>query len=158
MDNARDNAMHQYRHEGSDYPRIELITGLSRRRRRWTAEEKAAIVTESLQPGVNISELVRLWGVNRGLLQTWRRAMIREGEVSAAAFVPLRLAEDLPSCETAAAAAAAVPDPPLRPAALNPVEAQGTIEVEGAGLRIRFTGPLDVGALQVVLAHVGRGR
>ena len=154
MDNARDNAMHQYRHEGSGYRRIELITGLSRRRRRWTAEEKAAIVTESLQPGVNISELVRLWGVNRGLLQTWRRAMIREGEVSAAAFVPLRLAEDLPSCETAAT----VPDPPLRPAALNPVEAQGTIEVEGAGLRIRFTGPLDVGALQVVLAHVGRGR
>ena len=50
MDNARDNAMHQYRHEGSDYRRIELITGLSRRRRRWTAEEKAAIVMESLQP------------------------------------------------------------------------------------------------------------
>ena len=79
MDNATDNAMHQHRHEGSDYRRIELITGLSRRRR-WTADEKAAIVTESLQPGVNISELARLWGVNRGLLQTWRRAMIREGE------------------------------------------------------------------------------
>ena len=46
MDNATDNAMHQHRHEGSDYRRIELITGLSRRRR-WTADEKAAIVTES---------------------------------------------------------------------------------------------------------------
>jgi transposase len=154
MDNATDNAMHQHRHEGSDYRRIELITGLSRRRR-WTDDEKAAIVTESLQPGVNISELARLWGVNRGLLQTWRRAVIREGGASAAAFVPLRFAEDLPSCDSSAAAA---PGTPLTPVATNQVEAQGTIEIEGAGLRIRFSGPLDVGALQVVLAHVGRRR
>jgi transposase len=154
MDNATDNAMHQHRHEGSDYRRIELITGLSRRRR-WTADEKAAIVTESLQPGVNISELARLWGVNRGLLQTWRRAMIREGETSAAEFVPLRRAEDLLSPDTSAPA---VPDPPLKTVATNHVEAQGTIEIEGAGLRIRFSGPLDVGALQVVLAHVGLRR
>jgi transposase len=149
MDNATDNAMHQHRHEGGEYRRIELITGLSRRRR-WTAEEKAAIVTESLQPGVNISELARRWDVNRGLLQTWRRAMIREGEASAAAFVPLRLAEDLSSFD----AGAAVP----APVAIEPVGAPSTIEIEGAGLRIRCSGPFDIGALQVVLAHVGRRR
>ena len=154
MDNATDNAMHQHRHEGSDYRRIELITGLSRRRR-WTADEKATIVTESLQPGVNISELARLWGVNRGLLQTWRRAMIRAGEASAAAFVPLCLEEDLPSC---ASGAAAVLPPPLKPLVTDQVAVPAIIEIEGAGLRIRFSGPLDVGSLQVVLAHVGQRR
>ncbi len=152
MDNASDNAMHQHRHEGSDYRRIELITGQSRRRR-WSADEKAAIVTESLQPGVNISELARRWGVNRGLLQTWRRAMIRAGEMSAAIFVPLRLAEDLPSFDTSAEAA-----PSAVPSTTGPATAQATIEIEGSGLRIRFSGPFDVGALQMVLAHVGRRR
>jgi hypothetical protein len=42
MDNATANAMHQDRHDGEVYRRIELITG-SVRRRRWSAEEKAAI-------------------------------------------------------------------------------------------------------------------
>ncbi len=63
--------MHQHRHEGDAYRRIEVITGV-RRRRRWTAEEKAAVVAESLQPGINISELARRFGVNRGLLVSVR--------------------------------------------------------------------------------------
>ncbi len=75
MDNATASAMHQHRHDSDEYRRIELITG-SVRRRRWTAEEKAAIIAESLQSKVNISELARRWGVNRGLLQTWRREAI----------------------------------------------------------------------------------
>src|ERR1700748_3055327 len=54
MENASHNAMHQHRHEGSEYRRIEMITGPVRRRR-WTAAEKAAPVAESLQPGINIS-------------------------------------------------------------------------------------------------------
>jgi hypothetical protein len=42
--------MHQYSHEGDAYRRIELITG-EQRRRRWTAEEKAALVAGSCSPG-----------------------------------------------------------------------------------------------------------
>jgi hypothetical protein len=71
--------MHQHRHDAGQYRRIELITGASRRRR-WTPAEKAALVAESLQPGVNVSDLARRAGVNRGLLQTWRRAAMREME------------------------------------------------------------------------------
>jgi hypothetical protein len=56
MDNATASAMHQHRHDSDEYRRIELITG-SVRRRRWTAPEKAAIIAESLQPQVNVSEL-----------------------------------------------------------------------------------------------------
>ena len=42
------NAMLDARQEDGGYRRVELITG-QRRRRRWTAEEKARIVAESFQ-------------------------------------------------------------------------------------------------------------
>src|SRR4051794_22090206 len=86
------NAMHQHRHEGDEYRRIELITG-SRRRRQWTAEAKAAVVAESLKPGINVSALARRCGVNRALLQTWRREAMREAAAPMAAFVPIHLAD-----------------------------------------------------------------
>jgi hypothetical protein len=86
MDNASLNAMHQDRHQADAYRRIELITGTVRRRR-WTNDEKATIVAESTRPGVNIAEVARRFGVNRGLLQTWRRKAIGERPV----FVPLRV-------------------------------------------------------------------
>ena len=65
MDRASDNAMHQHRHEAGEYRRIEVITGVARLRR-WTADHNAAMVAESLQPGINISELARRCGVHRG--------------------------------------------------------------------------------------------
>ena len=86
MDNANLNAMHQDRHQADAYRRIELITGTVRRRR-WTNDEKATIVAESTRPGANIAEVARRFGVNRGLLQTWRRKAIGEASV----FVPLRV-------------------------------------------------------------------
>jgi transposase len=153
MDNASVSAMHQGRHQGDEYRRIELITGTARRRR-WTPEEKAAIVTESLQPEVNIAALARRWGVNRGLLQTWRRQAIGAGTNPATAFVPVRLAEDPLACE-----ASAVSSSLLSAEAAGPASAQatcGTIEIESGGLRVRFVGPVDVGALHAVLACVGR--
>ena len=42
------DAMLDARQEGGSYRRIELITG-ERRRRRWTAEEKARIVADSFE-------------------------------------------------------------------------------------------------------------
>jgi transposase len=59
------------RQEGGSYRRIEVITG-QRRRRQWTAEEKARIVAESFEEGANISEVARRHGVVRGLLTVWR--------------------------------------------------------------------------------------
>src|SRR5436305_7684084 len=96
MDSASDNAMHQHRHDVGEYRRIELITGAARRRR-WTAAEKAALVTESVRPGVNISDLARRSGVNRGLLQTWRRTAMRETAERGDVFVPLRIQDTRPA-------------------------------------------------------------
>ena len=46
MADAMHEAMLDARQEGGSYRRIEVITG-QRRRRQWTAEEKARIVAES---------------------------------------------------------------------------------------------------------------
>jgi transposase len=140
-DNATHQHRHQHRHEAGDYRRIELITGTARRRR-WTAEEKAALVTESLRPGINISDLARRCGVNAGLLQTWRRKARQE----AAVFIPFQV--EGPGEGTDAAAAAPPPSPVVPP--------PGLLEIESGGVRIRFSGPVDAAALRLVLTHLGR--
>jgi transposase len=148
MDNASLNAMHQDRHEADAYRRIELITGTARRRQ-WTIEEKAAIVAESTRPGVNIAEVARRFGVNRGLLQTWRRKAIGERPV----FVPLRI-------EGMVAAADNNKDRPDTPRSVAvgtgaPIRA-GTLEIESGGVRVRFSGPVDATTLRLVMTHIGR--
>ena len=147
MANASLNAMHQDRHEADPYRRIELITGTARRRR-WTIEEKAAIVAESMRPGVNVAEVARRFGVNRGLLQTWRRKAIGEASV----FVPLRVeglvATDNNKDRTNPARSMAVEtDASTRP---------GSLEIECGGIRVRFSGPVDASALRLVMMHIGR--
>ena len=64
--------MHQARHDADSYQRVEIVTGL-RRRRDWSDAEKARILAESADPEVNISEVARRNGVSRGLLNVWRR-------------------------------------------------------------------------------------
>ena len=96
-DGARLEAMFDARDEGQ-YRRIEVITGLVRRRN-WTDEEKARMVAESAQPDANISAIARRFCVNRGLLNTWRRAAGQIGPASAVAaveqpaFVPIMIAD-----------------------------------------------------------------
>ena len=51
--------------------RIEVITGVERRRK-WRAEEKLAIVAESLVEGVVISEVARRHGLSPQQLFGWR--------------------------------------------------------------------------------------
>ncbi|MBB3967395.1 IS66-like element accessory protein TnpA [Rhizobium metallidurans] len=90
-----DEGMHEGRHDGR-YRRIEVITG-RRKRRDWTDEEKARIVCESAEPDVNISAVARRYGVNRGLLNAWRRAAGLTGRrvdkalVQEPAFVPVNV-------------------------------------------------------------------
>lgn len=145
MDNASDNAMHQHRHDGGAYRRIELITGTARRRR-WTPAEKATLVAESMRPGVNISDLARRAEINRGLLQTWRRTAMHEAAEHGGVFVPLRLQDGAPAQPRVMADGA-----PGQVAA-----ATGVIELESGSLRVRFSGPIDAGALRLVLGHLGR--
>ena len=74
MVNSMLDARNDARNEGGAYQRVEVITG-RQRRRRWTAEEKARIVAESLEADANISDVARRHGVARGLLTIWRRQL-----------------------------------------------------------------------------------
>ncbi len=154
MENADLNAMHQHRHEGDQYRRIELITG-SVRRRRWTVAEKSALVAESLQPGINVSDLARQRGVSRGLLQTWRRAAMRQSPELGPVFVPLRI-EEAPTPASAGHAQLGRELPSPATTGSPSKSGFGTLEIESAGMCIRFSGPVDTAALRLVLAHVGR--
>jgi transposase-like protein len=54
----------------TDVRRIELITGKGRR---WSSEDKARIVVESLAGSVSVSEVARRHGMSPQQLFAWRR-------------------------------------------------------------------------------------
>jgi transposase len=60
---------------------IKVITSVQRRRR-WSAEEKRAIVEETEQPGMSISAVARKSDINPNQLFNWRRLM-RQGALEA---------------------------------------------------------------------------
>jgi transposase len=73
--------------------KVEVLTGVERRRR-WSADEKARIVAETLVPEARVSEVARRHGLARNLLFTWRR-LAREGELGGGAvprMIPMQIA------------------------------------------------------------------
>jgi transposase len=70
--------------------RIEVINGAAGRRR-WSADDKARIVEETLAPGAVVSEVARRHGLTPQQLFGWRREARRasaEAVEAPAAFVP----------------------------------------------------------------------
>jgi transposase len=53
--------------EGDTLRRVEVITGVARRRR-WTAQEKARIVAESYAPGASGTRVALRYGLHRNQL------------------------------------------------------------------------------------------
>jgi transposase-like protein len=54
--------------------RVEVITGVARRRR-FSIAQKLAIVEETMQPGMSISYVARRHGLSPSLVFRWRRLM-----------------------------------------------------------------------------------
>jgi transposase len=151
MAGAMDEAMLDARQEGSSYRRIEVITG-QRRRRQWTAEEKARIVAESFEEGANISEVARRHGVVRGLLTVWRHKFATAAGLRAPSFVPVRIgSESAPATadepDHLASAQKVVPQRALPPGKLG-----GVIEIEVGGARIRVEPGVELATLSTVLS------
>jgi transposase len=59
--------------------RVEVFSGIQRRRR-YTAEQKMAVVQEAAQPGMTISYVARRHGISPSLIFGWRRRMSEGGK------------------------------------------------------------------------------
>ena len=69
--------------------RVEVITGRERRRR-WTEDQKRAIVAESFAPGAMVSDVARRADISSGQIYRWRQEL-RATPVSG--FTPVLIAE-----------------------------------------------------------------
>lgn len=60
---------------------VEVITSVARRRR-WSPEEKRAMVQEAESPGMSVSSVARKYGIHPNQLFRWRR-LVYEGALCA---------------------------------------------------------------------------
>ena len=74
------------------FRRLEVITGVGRRR--WTDEEKARIVAESLDPATTASAVARRYGLHVSQLFTWRQQLAASAARDAPGFVPVLVTDE----------------------------------------------------------------
>jgi transposase len=60
------------------FSKVEVITGIARRRR-FSTDLKLAVVAETMQPGMSISYVARRHGLSPSLVFRWRRLMSEGG-------------------------------------------------------------------------------
>ncbi len=60
--------------EDGGYRRVEVLTGPGRRRK-WSDDDKAKVVAETLEPGAVVAEVARRWQICPQQVFTWRREM-----------------------------------------------------------------------------------
>src|SRR3954451_7619034 len=69
---------------GDSFRQLEVITGVGRRRR-WSLEEKARIVAESLDPATTASAVARRYRLHVSQLFVWRQQLAASAARRAAA-------------------------------------------------------------------------
>ena len=132
--------------KGDVVRRIEVITGGGERRRRWSDDEKAQAVEESLAPGAVVSEVARRRGLTPQQLFSWRRVAREKAATSdAVPFAPVVVE---PREEASAASAEQ-----SRPVAVRP----HVIELDVDGASVWIWRGADVGMVTaIVYALKGR--
>src|SRR5271167_2889232 len=121
------------------------------RRRRWSKDEKARIVEETLMPGAVVSEVARRHGVAQSLLFTWRRLARTAGPATrdGSILLPVEIDATAPPAGSGTARAP-------RPATSGRRAKPGVIEIElGSGSRVRVDNDVDADALRRVLSVLG---
>ena len=136
MDRLLHNLPHTDAIRDEPFRRIEVITGVERRRR-WSEQDKARIVAESLKPGVIVAEVARRYGMHRNQLYGWRSAFgVQPAKTGQAretqGFVPVTV----------------VPEAPEGPVS------SAVIEIVIGSVSVRLTGAINAAALRQVLEVV----
>ena len=129
------NHSHTTSTKADGFRRLEVITGVGRRRR-WSDEDKARIVAESLDPATSSSAVARRYGLHASQLFVWRQQLQRSASAAQTlggpGFVPVLLAEDGPA----------------------PTEVSGRMEIELGPAVVRVGADVDAAALRRVLEVV----
>ena len=138
-------------------PRAEVLTG-PERRRRWSVDQKLAIVSELARPGSSGAVVAQRYGISTGLLYTWRRqahGLRARSRSLVSGFMPVVVEPE--------AEAAAAPDAVFAPVVVPArgegadMSAGGVMEIElSGGQRLRVDRHVDAEALRRVLAVLGR--
>lgn len=103
--------------------RLEVLTGVVGRRR-WSSDDKARIVEESLTPGATVSEVARRHDIRPQQLFGWRRGMRIADPTQQMSFVP-------------ALVEMAQKTPRARPRAAGAGRGDIELEIEGVVVRVR---------------------
>jgi transposase len=126
--------------------RVEVLDGLERRRR-WSQDDKARIVEETLVRGAKVTDVSRRNGVAASVVFTWRR-QARTVEKVGPCFTPVQITAAVePSAEDAKPLSK--DDRRLRPV---PAARNGLIEIDlGNRRRVLVDAQVDAAALARVL-------
>ena len=117
--------------------RIEVITR-GERRRRWSVEEKQAVVEESLAPHASIMAVARKHGIGTGQLYSWRHQFLGTRAAKITGFARVNVVSD--------------PRRLAGPLATMPTPPSGLIEILlPSGATVRVDAQVDAQALRRVL-------
>ena len=108
--------------------RGEILTGRERRRR-WSHEDKTAILREAFAPGAVVADVARRHDVRSQQIYQWRRIILTErhanvvGDLDQPGFVPVVVTPSVP-CDRASgkALASVAPEAPIQSGAGHPIE------------------------------------
>ena len=106
------------------------VAATGRSRRRWSAEEKARVVRESLRPGERVGEVARRYGISRWQLSTWR-SLAREGKLAGASSVEAVGVESQPQSAFATLEVDSATGP------------MGSVVIESREVTVRLDGDID---------------
>lgn len=139
--------------DGSACVRNEVIIGGSQRRR-WSSDDKARIVRESMKPGAVVTEVAGRHGLHPGQLYGWRRkarAASPDDEIKRSVGTRRKGSKAAPVPTFAPVVVAA---PTIAPRPSSPETSQVEIAIGDVSVRVR--GAVDVGGLVAVLNAVRR--
>ena len=149
---GRDRFDHSVDHKLESKParlqRIEVITGVERRRK-WSPDEKLAVVAESLAEGAIVSEVARRHGISPQQLFGWRAKLRTETAAVRAIAPPLFAPAVLDEPVTQQT------DPSKPPARHDKTL---SIEVTFGSVVVRIHGAVDARTLAAVLRSVKAAR